>query len=301
MPGGVVCHGEGMIEWNIAGKTVLITGGTTGIGRATVEELAARGARVIFTARSASDGDDVCAAVRSASPDANVEHRELHLDDLASVRTFAAQLRSDLSELHVLVNNAGLSLSERRTTTDGFEMMFGVNHLGHFLLVEELRDLLEASSPSRIVTVASDAHRFGGALRFDDLQSEQVRFGAIGGLKVYGRSKLANMLHVRELSRRLEGSGVTANSLHPGFVRTRIARDTEATPMGERFVWPIASRFARSPERGASTSIYLACDPEVDGVTGRYFVDEQQKEPHKLGSDDAAAAQLWDASLALVS
>ena len=290
-----------MNEWNIANKTVLVTGGTTGIGRATVEELAARGAHVIFTARSATDGDDVCAAVRAAAPDAQVEHRELHLDDLASVRSFAAQLLDDVSELHVLVNNAGLSLSERRTTVDGFEMMFGVNHLGHFLLVEELRDLLEASSPSRIVTVASNAHQFAGGMQFDDLQSENTRFGPVGGMKVYGRSKLANMLHVRELSRQLAGTGVTANSLHPGFVRTRIARDTEATRIGERVVWPIIGRFARSPERGASTSIYLASDPKIDGVTGRYFVDEQQKEPHKHGVDDAAAARLWDASLALVN
>lgn len=289
-----------MTEWDIGAATVVVTGGTTGIGRATVAALAARGARVIFTARSATDGDDVCTAVRRETPGARIEHREVHLDDLASVRAFGAELRQDLDELHVLINNAGVSLTKRRVTTDGFEMMFGVNHLGHFLLVEELRDLLVASAPSRIVIVASDAHKMGGALDFDDLQSEQRRFGTVGGLRVYGRSKLANLLHTRELARRLDGTGVTVNALHPGFVRTRLARDTEASWLGERLVWPLVGRFARSPEQGAATSVHLASSPELEAVSGGYFVDEQPAKANANATDDEAAARLWRISSSLV-
>ena len=286
--------------WNIAGKTVVVTGGTTGIGRATVEELARRGARVIFTARRPSDGDLVVAEVQAAVPDANVSHREMHLDDLASVREFAAGLRRDLGSLDVLINNAGISLSERRVTSDGFETMFGVNHLGHFLVVEELRPLLIAAGVARVVIVASDAHRFGGPLDFDDLQGERVKFGAFGGLRVYGRSKLANMLHTRRLATTFDAGAVTVNCLHPGFVRTRLARDTEATKMGERLVWPLASKFARSPAKGATASLYAACSPAMSGRTGLYLVDEQVKKPAAVALDDDAAARLWTVSADLV-
>ncbi len=290
-----------MTTWDISEKTVVLTGGTTGIGRATVEELARRGARVIFTARSAADGDDVVRSVTRSHPDADVSHRELHLDDLASVRSFAAGLRDDLERLDVLINNAGVSLSTRRETVDGNELMFGVNHLGHFLLVEELGDLLRASAPARIVIVASDAHKMGGPLNHDDLQSERARFGVVGGMKAYGRSKLANLLHMRELARRFDGTGVTVNALHPGFVRTRIARDSEATKLGERVVWPLVGRFAKSPEEGAATSIHLACSPDVSHVTGAYFVDEAETSPNSNATDDAAATQLWEASTTLTA
>ena len=286
--------------WDIAGKTVVVTGGTTGIGRATVEELARRGASVIFTARNAADGDRAVAEIEQAVPDADVGHRELHLDDLESVRGFADGLNEELDQLHVLINNAGVSVTERRTTVSGHEMMFGVNHLGHFLLVERLRDLLVASAPARVVIVASGAHKFG-PLDLDDLQSEHVKFGMRGGMLVYGRSKLANVLHANELARRLEGTGVTVNCLHPGFVRTRLARDTEATKFGERFVWPLLGRFARSPEDGARTSIWAACAPELDGVTGAYLEKEAVSEANDDGRDHATAAALWEASEELVS
>jgi len=285
--------------WDIAGKTVVVTGGTTGIGRATVTELARRGAAVIFTARSAAAGDDVVGAVRAAVPDAEVSHRELHLDDLASVRSFADGLRADLDALDVLITNAGVTMPERRTTVDGFEMMFGVNHLGHFALVEQLRPLLVASAPARIVIVASDAHKMGGALDFDDLQSEHKRFGVVGGMQAYGRSKLANVLHTRELARRLDGTGVTANCLHPGVVRTRLGRDSERSRAGE-FFSSILAPFALTPEKGARTSIWAATAPELDGVSGEYMVKEKVAKANANGRDDAAAAKLWEASEELV-
>jgi retinol dehydrogenase 12 len=287
-------------QWDVRGKTVVLTGGTTGIGRATVEELARRGAHVVFTARRPDDGDRVVDEVIAAVPGAAVSHRELHLDDLASVRELAGQLRNDLDSLDVLVNNAGVSLSERRLTTDGFEMMFGVNHLGHFLLVEELRPLLLSAESARIVIVASDAHRFGGPLDFDDLSGERVKFGSIGGLRVYGRSKLANMLHARRLASTFPDAAVTVNCLHPGFVRTRLARDSEATPIGERLVWPIASKFARSPLRGATASLYAACSPDLTNRSRLYLVDEKVKRPAAVALDDAAADRLWNVSAELV-
>jgi NAD(P)-dependent dehydrogenase (short-subunit alcohol dehydrogenase family) len=286
--------------WNISGKTVVLTGGTTGIGRATVEELARRGAHITFTARRPADGDLVVAEVTASVPEAVVGYRELQLDDLASVRLFARRLRSDFDSIDVLINNAGISLSERRLTADGFEMMFGVNHLGHFLLVEEIRPLLLAAGTARVVIVASDAHRFGGPLDFDDLQSERSKFGALGGLRVYGRSKLANMLHARQLAATFADDAVTVNCLHPGFVRTRLARDGEATMLGERFVWPLVSKFARSPLKGATASLYAACSPDLSKRTGLYLVDEKVKQPAVLALDDSAAARLWNVSAELV-
>lgn len=281
--------------WSIAGKTVLVTGGTTGIGRATVEELARRGAIVIFTARRPADGESVVASVTAATGNDRVSHRELHLDDLASVRTFAAGIRRDLDELHVLINNAGLSVPERRETIDGFELMFGVNHLGHFALVEELRPLLVASAPARIVVVASDAHRLGGPLDFDDLQGAHARFGVVGGLRAYGRSKLGNVLFTRELARRLEGTGVTANCLHPGVVRTRLGRDSEGSWMGE-ILTTLLSPFALGPEKGARTTIWAATAPELADVSGAYLAKSKIARANALGRDDEAAARLWAVS-----
>ena len=285
--------------WDVGGRTVLVTGGTTGIGRATVEELARRGAEVIFTARSVEAGDRVAHDVIAATGNHEVTHRPLHLDDLAQVREFAAGVRADLDELHVLVNNAGLSCPERRETVDGYELMFGVNHLGHFLLVEELRPLIEASAPARIVIVASDAHRFGGPLDFDDLQSEQAKFGVVGGLRAYGRSKLANILHARALARRLEGTGVTVNCLHPGMVRTRHGRDSEGSRIGEVLTSVIAP-FALTPEKGARTSVWAATAPELDGVSGEYLAKSRIAKANAQGRDDAAAERLWAASEQLV-
>ncbi len=287
-------------SWDISGKRVVLTGGTTGIGRATVLGLAKRGAEVIFTARKPAEGDAVVAEVNAAVPGAKVSHRELHLDDLDSVRAFANALKADFDRIDVLVNNAGISLTERRTTKQGFEATFGVNHLGHFLLAHELQDLLEKSAPARIVVVASGAHRFGGGLVFEDLQSKKVKFGVVNGMKVYGRSKLANVLFTRELARRLSKSGVTVNCLHPGFVSTRLARDSEGTRLGERLIWPLVSRFAKSPEEGALTSLYAICDPALSGVTGAYLEDEKVSQAEPVGRDDDAARRLWDVSEGMV-
>lgn len=287
------------MSWDIRGKRVLLTGGTTGIGRATVEALAGLGAEVIFTARNPSQGDEIVGSVSAATGNGLVSHRRLDLDDLAGVRDFAATFRDEFDRLDVLVNNAGVVMTERRRTVDGFEFTFGVNHLGHFLLVNELLPLLEASAPARIVIVASDAHRFTKGLDFDDLQASGGRFGAMKGMAVYSRSKLANMLHTRELARRLDRTKVTVNCVHPGAVRTRLGRDEEGTRLSEA-VWPLLSRFFLTPEEGARTSVWAATSPELEGVTGEYLAKSAIAKPKKTALDDVAAARLWAVSQELV-
>lgn len=280
------------MTWNIDGKRVLLTGGTTGIGRATVGALTSMGAEVIFTARKPADGDAVVAEVEASGASGSATHRRLDLDDLSSVRSFGAAFRDEFDRLDVLINNAGVVLSERRATVDGHEFTFGVNHLGHFQLVNELLPLLEASAPARIVIVASDAHQFTSGLKWDDLNASKGRYGVAKGMAVYSRSKLANMLHSRELSRRLADADITVNCLHPGAVRTRIGRDGEATRISG-IVWPVVGRFFITPEKGARTSVWAATAPELNGVTGEFFVKQKVKKPRKTALDDAAAARLW--------
>jgi retinol dehydrogenase 12 len=287
------------VTWTIEGKRVLVTGGTTGIGRATVEGLAAAGAEVVFTARSAATGDEIVEALAESTGNRAVSHRRLDLDDLAAVRAFGEAFRSDFARLDVLVNNAGVITTERRTTVDGHEFTFGVNHLGHFQLVNTLLPVLETSAPARIVVVASDAHKFVRSLDFEDLQSADGRYGSIKGLNVYARSKLANLLHVRELARRLPADRVTVNAVHPGAVRSRLGRDDEGSRLGE-LAWPLMSRFFLSPEEGARTSLWAATNPDLEGVTGRYFVKERIARPKAPALDDVAAARLWSESEKLV-
>ena len=221
----------------------------------------------------------------------------LDLASLASVREFAAAFLDRYDRLDVLIDNAGLVLMSRSVTEDGNEMTFQVNHLGHFLLTELLRDRLVASAPSRIVVVASDAHKSARhGLDFDDLQSEH-KYRSFG---VYGKTKLANILFTRELARRLEGTGVTVNSVHPGFVASRFGRDGDTGLVG-RFVMPLMRPFALNPEQGAQTSIYLASDPAVDGITGAYWVKCAPVSPSDAAQDDAAARRLWDVSEQLVN
>jgi len=288
------------MTWDIKGKRVLVTGGTTGIGRGTVQTLAERGAEVIFTARDSALGDEIVAEVAASTGNHAISHRRLDLDDLARVREFGADFRADVDRLDVLINNAGVVVTERRATADGFEFTFGVNYLGHFQLVNELLPLLEASAPARIVIVASDAHRFTKGLDFDDLQSANGRFGAMRGMSVYSKSKLANMLHTRELARRLDPAKVTVNSVHPGAVRTRLGRDGEGTRLSEA-VWPVVSRFFLTPEKGARTSVWAATSPELEGVSGEYCSKEKVAKPKKTALDDVAAARLWAVSEELVS
>jgi NAD(P)-dependent dehydrogenase (short-subunit alcohol dehydrogenase family) len=281
----------------MAGKLALITGGNAGIGRETAVGLARKGAQVVITSRDAARGGDALADIKRRSGNENVDVMSLDLARLASVREFASAFLDRYDRLDVLIDNAGLVLGSRTVTEDGYETTFQVNHLGHFLLTELLRDRLVASAPSRIVIVSSDAHKSArNGLDFDDLQSQR-KYRSFG---VYGKTKLANILFTRELARRLDGTGVTVNAVHPGFVASRFGRDDDTGLLG-RIAMPLVRPFALNAEQGAQTSIYLASDPAVEGITGAYWVKCAPVTPSDAAQDDAAARKLWDASEQLVS
>ena len=282
---------------DMQGKTVVVTGGNSGIGFETAAALAAMGARVLVTARNADKGRAAVAALaQRLGGEGQLQLVVFDLADLSSVRRGAAEILETAPRLDVLVNNAGAVLSERAETVDGLEATFATNHLGPFLLTNLLLARITESAPSRIVNVASIAHASARkGIPFDDLQS--VRHYA--GMRVYGQSKLANILFTLELARRLEGSGVTANSLHPGTVRTGYGADGDARGLLALGI-KIAGPFFLSPAKGARTSIYLASSPEVAGVSGEYFVKCRPKEPRRWAQDPDAARRLWQVSEELV-
>jgi retinol dehydrogenase 12 len=281
---------------DMTGKTVIITGGNSGIGLETAVALAQAGATTIITARDAKRGR---AAVETISTRAGSEKVSLSLFDLsslASVRDGAADLLSRCPSIDVLVNNAGVVLSERQMTVDGFEATFAINHLGPFLLTNLLLGRLQASAPSRIVNVASTAQNMArGGIPFDDLQSTT----GYKGMRVYSESKLANVLFTTELARRLAGSKVTANCLHPGTVATGYGRDGDASGLLS-FGLKVIKPFILTAKKGAATSIYLASSPDVANVSGEYFIKCKAKPPSKRGQDSATAAKLWDVSAEMV-
>ncbi len=282
---------------DMQGKTVVVTGANSGIGFETAAALASMGARVLVTARNADKGRAAVAAItQQLHGEGQVQLVVFDLADLSSVRRGAAEILEQAPRLDVLVNNAGLVLSERAETVDGFEATFATNHLGPFLLTNLLLERLQASSPSRVVNVASTAHTAARkGIPFDDLQSTKH----YRGMRVYGQSKLANMLFTLELARREKGHGVTANSLHPGTVRTGYGAGGDARGF-LAFGIKIASPFFLSPAKGARTSVYLASSPEVEGVSGEYFVKCTPRRPRQWALDSDAARQLWQVSEELV-
>ena len=288
-------------QWDMSGRTVVVTGGNSGIGLEAAVDLARMGASVVITARHAERGAAALAEIRRRSGSGDVAVVALDLASLASVRTAAEEILATTDRLDALVNNAGAILSQRTLTDDGFEATFGANHLGHHLLTHLLLDRLVASAPARVVNVASLAHR--GAWRgmsWDDLNRER----GYNASQVYAESKLANILFTRELAARLVGTGVTANACHPGGVRSGFgsAEDTRGL---ERFAMAIGRPFLVSPARGAEPLVYLAASPEVAGVTGAYFTGGylpgvHQRTPSRAARDDGAARRLWALSDELV-
>ncbi len=278
------------------GTTVVITGANSGVGKATATALAQAGAHTVITARDESRGAQALADIRRDSHSDQVDLVVFDLADLASVKAGADELLGRYEKIDVLVNNAGLVLSDRHETKNGFEATFAINHLGPFHLTQLLTDRLVASAPSRVVNVASTAHRSARhGLDFDDLQSTR----RYRGMQAYGRSKLANILFTNELARRLSASGVTANSLHPGTVATGYARDGDASGVlafGVKVIKP----FVLTPEKGARTSVYLSSSPEVADVTGEYFVKCRARRPSPAARDEVAAGLLWSVSEELV-
>lgn len=279
----------------LAGKTCLVTGATNGIGRVSARALAKMGAKLFLVARDPQRAEETRAEIARAVPNADVRIILADLSSQAEVRRAAADFLATGEPLHVLLNNAGVTQLTRSETVDGIETTFAVNHLGYYLLTRLLLERIRASAPARIVNVASDAHRFGGPLDFDDLGATK-KFTWMG---VYGRSKLANILFTRELARRLEGTGVTVNALHPGAVRTGLGMNNDAPIM--KLLVALARPFMRSPEKGAETSIWACSAPELAKVSGRYFSDRREREPNAIAQDDAAAKRLWDVSARLVN
>ena len=270
-------------------KTALVTGANSGMGLATSRALAQKGYRVILLCRNEARGAAALEAVREAAPEP--EAVELELCDLASLESIkdcCARLHKRLSSLDVLVNNAGVIVTKRRETKEGFELQLGVNHLGHFLLTGLLLDLVKAAR-GRVVVVASGAHK-AGAIHWDDLQLKE----GYSTITSYGQAKLANVLFTRELARRLAGSGVTVNCCHPGAVATDMGVDRE-TGFG-RLVTSLLRLFFLTPEEGADTAVYLAASPEVEGISGQYFYRRKPAPISARARDDEAAARLWGLS-----
>ena len=278
------------MSWNITDRNALVTGGNSGIGLAAATELASRGANVTIAARNPAKGLDAARHI-SRVADADVDVLELDLSDLTSVRSAASSFASSHDSLSVLVNNAGGMFGKRSTTADGHETTFGTNYLGPWLFTYLLTDLLVASPPSRIINVGSSAHGYAKqGIAFADLQSS----GRYKMMAVYGHSKLANMLHARELDRRLSTKGVTAYSMHPGLVKTAIGSG------GDSFAVSLAVQFAgrrmKSPEDGADTIVWLASEPEAPTPTGGYFEERAEARSSRHARDDAMATQLWSAT-----
>ncbi|HYZ93547.1 MAG TPA: SDR family oxidoreductase [Actinomycetota bacterium] len=275
------------------GKTVLVTGANTGIGLETAAGLAGLGAEVVITSRDSAKGAAAVKEIKERHPDADVSAMQLDLARLDDVRRFAREFKERFPHLHVLVNNAGLILNKRQLTEDGFEATFQINHLGPFLLTHLLLDKLKESAPSRIVNVASAAHR-GGRLNFDDMQSER----GYRGMRVYGTTKLYNILFAKELARRLEGTGVTAYSLHPGTVNTRFGKDGDTGLFG--LGAKISGPFFLSPAQGARTSIHVASEPGLEQHSGGYFQRSKLHKPSSAARNDEAARELWERSAELL-
>jgi len=277
------------------GKVCIVTGANTGIGLETAAALVGQGATVVLACRDESKANAALKEIVARGGSGIGHVMKLDLASLKSVHAFTEAFQARFNRLDVLVNNAGVMPGRRYTTEDGFEMIFGTNHLGHYLLTRELLDLLKRSAPARVVIVASTMHR-GGRIDFGDLHSEK-KYGA---MRVYSNSKLANVMFTYALARRLSGSAVTANCLHPGVVRTQIIEKQ----IGDypRILRPLALPilpFMLSPAQGARTSIHLASATEVESVSGRYFVKSKSAESSRRSQDRDAQEQLWEISARL--
>jgi NAD(P)-dependent dehydrogenase (short-subunit alcohol dehydrogenase family) len=273
---------------DMKGKVCLITGATQGIGLAAAIDIAKHGPTMVLVARDPKRGEAAVAEVKEKSGNPGVELMLADLASLASIRRLADTFKAKYDRLHVLINNAGAIAMQRSLTEDGYETTFAVNHLAYFLLTNLLLDVMKASAPARIINVSSEAQR-QGTINFDDLHGER----RYSGMRAYGQSKLANVLFTYELARRLQGTGVTANCLHPGVVATGFGRNNSGI---FKLLVQIASPFLLTPEKGARTTVYLATSPEVEGVTGKYFDKSREKKSIPESYDLAIAKRLWEVS-----
>jgi NAD(P)-dependent dehydrogenase (short-subunit alcohol dehydrogenase family) len=270
---------------SLRGRVAVVTGASSGIGKETATGLAAAGATVVLVCPEQGRGVAARAEIAADLPDADLHLVSADFASLREVRTAASGIARAFPKLHVLVNNAGLFRRRFTKTADGLETTFAVNHLAPFLLTRLLLPLLTAAGPARIVNVASEAHR-SARLDLDDLEMRR----GYGGRRAYGRSKLANVMFTYALARRLRGSALTANALHPGVIATGIVRDT---PFFVRWLWPL---FSKSAAKGAETPLYVATSPEIAGVSGRYFDDCCERRSSEVSYDEALQERLWEIS-----
>ncbi|GCF10954.1 SDR family oxidoreductase [Dictyobacter arantiisoli] len=277
-----------MADQNMQGKVCLVTGANGGIGLATARELARQGAHVVMVCRNRAKGEAAQAEIKSVSGNQQVDLLIADISSLASVRQLAQEVRERYPHIHVLINNAGGMFNQRVETADGLETTWALNYIGPVLLTNSLLDILKASAPARIINVSSTAHRFG-RIDFDDLQSKQ----RYRGMRAYGSAKLALILYTYELASQLEGSGVTANCLHPGVVATNFFQLGLLNWLG-RLVF-------LTPEQGAQTTLYLATSPEVAQVNGKYFTKSKAVSSTKDTYDEATRKRLWQSTETLLS
>ncbi|KAM4533907.1 retinol dehydrogenase 12-like [Odontesthes bonariensis] len=283
-----VCCNRWSSEERLDGKTVIITGANTGIGKETAKDLAKRGARIIMACRDLERAEEARTEILEDTGNENVVIRKLDLSDTKSIKAFAEVINREEKEVNILINNAGIMMCPYSKTADGFEMQLGVNHLGHVLLTYLLLDLIKRSAPARIVAVASVAHTWTG-LRLDDINSEM----SYDTMKAYGQSKLANVLFARSLAKRLQGTGVSVFSLHPGVVQSDLWRHQHQCIQVAVKVFRI---FTKTTVEGAQTTIYCAVEPGLESLSGGYFSDCAPARCSRSGADDDLAQKLWEVS-----
>jgi NAD(P)-dependent dehydrogenase (short-subunit alcohol dehydrogenase family) len=277
----------------MTGRVCLITGGNSGIGKATALGLAKLDATVVIVSRDRDKGEAALLEIRTRSGNKNVDAMVCDLSSQDSVRELAHDFRGRYKRLHVLINNAGIFLPKRTVTVDGLEATFATNHLGHFLLTNLLLDLLKANAPSRIINLTSSAH-YGTEMDFEDLQGEKK----YSGYHAYSQSKLANVLFTYQLAKLLEGTGVTANCLHPGVVRTGFGKDQSGLM---NILVRIGSPFMMSADGAARAAVYLATSPELEKVTGKFYSKGKETESSKQSYNTASAERLWKQSAELTN
>ncbi len=283
------------VNSSMQGKICMVTGANSGIGKATALELAQMGATVVMVCRDRARGEEARREITTKSRSNAVDLLQADLSSQQSIRQLVENVQHHYTHLHVLINNAGAAFpGRRRETVDGLEMTFAVNYLAPFLLTHLLLDMLKASAPARIVNVSSAAHT-SGSIQLDDLQAEKL----YRPMRTYPQAKLAVVLFTYELARRLQGTGVTANCLHPGFVATNFAQSDGGPAV--RLLVKVLGSFGTSPQEGAKTSIYLASSPEVEGVTGQYFVKSIPRRSAAISYDESLQRQLWEQSAKLVN
>ena len=273
------------------GKICLVTGASSGIGKATALGLAKLGATVVMVCRDTARGEAALSEIKQKSGNNSLDLLVADLSSQAEIRSLASEYRGKYQHLHVLINNAGVYYTKRHVTVDGLEAMFAINYLARFLLTNLLLDIIKSSAPARIINVAG-AYHAKGKINFDDLQGEKD----FDGQRANHQSKLADVLFTYELARRLKGTGVTVNCLHPGMVATSLVDKDKDFPLFFKYLYKLSKPLMKSPAHGAETSIYSASSPEIEGITGRYFINKKIAQSSPESHDRELAQRLWEVS-----